>query len=105
MIALGRIYGVLLKTDLAVMMQYRAAMLIYLIGGVLQPVVYLVVWLTVAEARGGTVGDFDKGELAADEQQVPGSRGGVIGCHRARRLRQDKAKLFQLIFYAHSVGV
>ena len=65
MTALGRIYGVLLKTDLAVMMQYRAAMLIYLIGGVLQPVVYLVVWLTVAEARGGTVGDFDKGELAA----------------------------------------
>ena len=40
-------------------------MLIYLIFGVLQPVVYLVVWLTVAEARGGTVGDFDKGALAA----------------------------------------
>ena len=63
--ALGRIYEALVKTDVALMLQYRATLVIWLIGGVLQPVVYLVVWLTVAAAKGGQVADFDSGALAA----------------------------------------
>ena len=59
------IYSTLFKTSVAIMLQYRAVLVIWLIGLVLQPIIYLVVWLTVAEARGGQVGDFDKGSLAA----------------------------------------
>lgn len=59
------IYSTLLRTDLAVMLQYRVAVIIWLLGLVLQPVIFLVVWLTVAESRGGQVGDFDKSALAA----------------------------------------
>jgi len=59
------IYTTLLKISVAIMLQYRAVLVIWLIGLVLQPIIYLVVWLTVAEARGGQVGDFDKAGLAA----------------------------------------
>ena len=47
------IYPVLFRTDIAVQFQYRAAMVIWLIGLVVQPIVYLVVWLTVAASQGG----------------------------------------------------
>jgi ABC-2 type transport system permease protein len=59
------IYTTLFKISVAIMLQYRAVLVIWLIGLVLQPIIYLVVWLTVAEARGGQVGDFDKAGLAA----------------------------------------
>jgi ABC-2 type transport system permease protein len=59
------IYAVQLKTQLAVQMQYRVAMLIWLIGMVVQPVIYLVVWSTVAEHQGGEVGGFTPNEFAA----------------------------------------
>ena len=62
---LADIYATLFRTDMALMLQYRAAMLIWLLGLVLQPVIYLVVWLTVAAARGGQVGSFTSGDLAA----------------------------------------
>ena len=61
----ANIYATLLRTDLAVMLQYRVAVVIWLLGLVLQPVIFLVVWLTVAESRGGQVGEFDKAALAA----------------------------------------
>lgn len=59
------IYATLFRTEAAVQLQYRAALVIWLIGRVVQPVVYLVVWLTVAQARGGQVGGFSGGDLAA----------------------------------------
>jgi ABC-2 type transport system permease protein len=65
MIALGQIYKAQLKANLALQFQYRAALLIWLIGMVLEPVVYLVVWSAVADARGGAVGGFDRGQFAA----------------------------------------
>ena len=62
----GDIYRTLFRLELAIMFQYRASVVIWLIGLVLQPVIYLVVWLTVARARDdGMVGDFDAGSLAA----------------------------------------
>ncbi|MEW6755707.1 MAG: ABC-2 family transporter protein, partial [Candidatus Latescibacterota bacterium] len=63
--ALARVYGVLLQTEMAVQLQYRAALVIWLIGLVLQPVVSLVVWRTVAASQGGEVGGFSGGDLAA----------------------------------------
>ena len=59
------IYAVLFRTEVAEMLQYRAALVIWLIGLVLQPIIFLVVWLTVADSRGGQVGEFDKAALAA----------------------------------------
>jgi len=53
------------KTTLAVQLQYRASLIIWLIGHVLEPVIYIVVWSTVARASGGNVGDFTTGEFAA----------------------------------------
>lgn len=45
--------------------QYRTANYLYMIGMVVEPVVYLVVWSAVAEARGGEVGGYTAGEFAA----------------------------------------
>ena len=59
------VYWVQLKTQLAVQFQYRVAMLIWMIGMVLEPVMYLVVWSTVAHARGGSVAGYDAPAFAA----------------------------------------
>jgi ABC-2 type transport system permease protein len=52
-------------TDLAVQLQYRAATSIWLIGSVLEPLVYLVVWTTVARLQGGTVEGHTPARFAA----------------------------------------
>lgn len=54
-----------LKLSAAVNLQYRAANLIWLIGAVLEPVIYLIVWDTVAEVQGGDVGGFTGSDFAA----------------------------------------
>jgi ABC-2 type transport system permease protein len=54
-----------LKTSSAVNLQYRAANLIWLIGAVLEPIIYLVVWDTVARVQGGSVGGFTSSDFAA----------------------------------------
>ena len=45
--------------------QYRAATYMYLIGMVAEPVIYLVVWSTIARSQGGEVNGFTAGEFAA----------------------------------------
>ncbi len=45
--------------------QYRVANYFYMIGMVAEPVIYLVVWSTVAVQQGGEVGGFTPGEFAA----------------------------------------
>jgi ABC-2 type transport system permease protein len=52
-------------TQVAVQLQYRAALAIWMIGLVLAPIIYLVVWTTVAESSGGRVGGFTGGDFAA----------------------------------------
>lgn len=59
------IYWSYLKTTLALQFQYRVAMSIWMIGRLLEPVVFLVVWITVARARGGDVGGYSPGDFAA----------------------------------------
>ena len=59
-----RIYWVYLKTSLALQFQYRIAMAIWMLNRIVEPTVYLVVWRTVAAARGG-VGGYDAADFAA----------------------------------------
>jgi ABC-2 type transport system permease protein len=60
-----QLYRQLIHTSLAAMLQYRVALLIWLIGQVLAPVIYLVVWSTVSVASGGSVGGYTSGDFAA----------------------------------------
>jgi ABC-2 type transport system permease protein len=62
---LADLYLQQLKTGLASMLQYRATLVIWLIGNVLEPLIYLVVWSTVARSTGGTVGGYGARDFAA----------------------------------------
>ncbi len=62
---LAQAYRAYFKKTFAVQLQYRASLLIWLISTVLEPLIYLVVWSTVAEASGGSVGGFTPGDFAA----------------------------------------
>ena len=59
-----RVYLVYLKTALANQLQYRMAMAIWMLNRIVEPTVYLVVWRTVATAR-GAVGGYDAADFAA----------------------------------------
>ncbi|MGH2670903.1 MAG: ABC-2 family transporter protein, partial [bacterium] len=54
-----------MKTAIAVQFQYRVANYLYMIGMVVEPVIYLVVWSAVARARGGAVGGYTPEQFAA----------------------------------------
>jgi ABC-2 type transport system permease protein len=54
-----------LAARLAVQLQYRAALLIWLVFFVLKPLIFLSVWSSVAGSRGGHVGGFEPADLAA----------------------------------------
>jgi ABC-2 type transport system permease protein len=45
--------------------QYRAQNYFYMIGMIAEPVIYLVVWSSVAEQQGGSVGGYTAGAFAA----------------------------------------
>ncbi len=65
MIGLFDIYRAQFKVTLATQLQYRTELLIWLSGAILQPVVYLIVWATVANANGGAVGGYSASSFAA----------------------------------------
>ncbi len=52
------LYRAFFRTSMALMFQYRAAMFIWMIGRILEPLIYLVVWTTVAASQGGQVGSY-----------------------------------------------
>src|SRR5205807_1614659 len=45
--------------------QYRVANYFYMIGMIAEPVIYLVVWTTIARSHGGAVGGYTAGQFAA----------------------------------------
>jgi ABC-2 type transport system permease protein len=53
------------RNTLAIQLQYRISLVIWMIGLVLSPLVYLVVWTTVAHAKGGDVGTYSAHDFAA----------------------------------------
>ena len=59
------IYTTLFRTDLALQFQYRAEMAIWLIGRIVEALVFLSVWTAVARSQGGQVGGFSSADFAA----------------------------------------
>lgn len=53
------------RTAIMTQFQYRVANYFYMIGMIAEPVIYLVVWSTVATAQGGEVAGFTPGAFAA----------------------------------------
>jgi ABC-2 type transport system permease protein len=54
-----------MRIAIATQFQYRVANYFYMIGMVAEPVIYLVVWSTIARQQGGEVGGFTPGQFAA----------------------------------------
>lgn len=65
MLAYLHIYRAHLKQYLAIWLQYRVAMVIWLVGTVIEPTMYLVVWTVVAQAQGGRVAGYGSADFAA----------------------------------------
>jgi ABC-2 type transport system permease protein len=63
--ALVELYTQQFKTTLATMFQYRAALLIWMIGQVLEPLIYLIVWSIVSKSSGGSIGSYTTSDFAA----------------------------------------
>ncbi len=59
------LYRAQFKTTIASQFQYRGALAIWIIGLILQPVIYLSVWSTVARSQGGEVDGFTAADFAA----------------------------------------
>ncbi len=60
-----RLYAQQFKTTFATMVQYRASLFIWMIAQVLEPLVYLIVWSTVSNGSGGSVGGYTAQGFAA----------------------------------------
>ena len=63
--SLIRMYLGYMRISILQQFQYPVANYFYMIVMVAEPVVYLVIWQTVARSQGGTVGGFSAGEIAA----------------------------------------
>lgn len=59
------LYSVVGRTAVQTQFQYRASNYLFMLGMVAEPVVYLVVWQTVADAQGGSVQGITAGDFAA----------------------------------------
>jgi ABC-2 type transport system permease protein len=58
-------YSTQMRTAVVAQLQYRVAQYFYMLGMVAEPVIYLVVWSTIAEQHGGAVNGITPGEFAA----------------------------------------
>lgn len=63
--SMARIYMTIARLQIIESFQYRVANYFWMIGMVTEPVIYLVVWSTVARSQGGAIGGFTPGEFAA----------------------------------------
>jgi len=59
------VYRAQLKTSFLLYLQYPASSVLWLLGMVLEPVIYLVVWSTIAGTNGGAVEGYRAGDFAA----------------------------------------
>lgn len=59
------VYRALFTSQVQLFSQYRVAMFVYVLFSFVRPVIFLAAWLAVAEAQGGSVGEFSRGDLAA----------------------------------------
>lgn len=59
------VYRTVARIAVMTQFQYRTANYFYMIGMVAEPVIYLVVWSTIAASQGGSVGGYTPGAFAA----------------------------------------
>src|SRR5262245_4102002 len=59
------IYRAFFRVAVMTQLQYRASGAIWMIWSILEPVIYLIVWSTVAREQGGTVQGFGPRDFAA----------------------------------------
>jgi ABC-2 type transport system permease protein len=59
------LYVAYVRLSMATGFQYRVANYFYMIGMLAEPIIYLVVWSTIARQQGGQVGGFTPGDFAA----------------------------------------
>jgi len=59
------VYRAQFKATIALQLQYRVMLAIWLVWTVVEPVIYLVVWSTVARSTGGQVGGYRPSDFAA----------------------------------------
>jgi ABC-2 type transport system permease protein len=59
------LYRTEMRIAIAEQFQYRVANYLYMIGMVAEPIIYLVVWSTIARQQGGQVGGFTPAQFAA----------------------------------------
>lgn len=64
MSALLAAYWIQFKTVMATQLQYRIEVSLWLLGMIVQPVVYIALWSAVARTRQGAVGGFTPAEFA-----------------------------------------
>ena len=65
MSGLASVYRVVAGTAVQTQLQYRTTNYLFMLGMIAEPVVYLVVWQTVADAQGGSVQGITAGDFAA----------------------------------------
>lgn len=65
MIAYVDVYTQLMKTAIQEQFQYRVGNYLYMIGMLTEPVIYLVVWSSIANSHGGAVGGYTSGQFVA----------------------------------------
>jgi ABC-2 type transport system permease protein len=53
------------RTEIQSQFQYRVANYLWMLGMIAEPIIYLVVWTTIAEEQGGQVGGVSTGQFAA----------------------------------------
>jgi len=58
-------YATMMRTQLLMQFQYRAATYMYTLGMVAEPTIYLVVWSSIARSHGGTVNGLTPQAFAA----------------------------------------
>ena len=63
--SLADFYVTTARTAIATQFQYRVAQYFYMLGMVAEPVIYLVVWSSVARSSGGAVNGITAGQFAA----------------------------------------
>ena len=63
--AMADFYVTTMRTAIQLQFQYRVAAYMYLVGMIAEPVIYLVVWSTIAEQQGGQIQGITPGEFAA----------------------------------------
>jgi ABC-2 type transport system permease protein len=58
-------YATQMRTAVVAQLQYRVAQYFYMLGMIAEPVIYLVVWSTIARQHGGAVNGITAGQFAA----------------------------------------